>query len=225
MDERTSTAHADAEEDEEDSLPDWTQFAKFAKFVCRSLFSIRADEIDRTLGKTSESTAFIPRRGEKDFEPVLRSSLLNSSAEQDTLSTYQLSLLTASRSALFSALSSGSLYHSSKSHNSFTWRPEISRATNDLGTMAYGVHFLTMGKFNPVDKRLELLPEETLYLAERGAIELWKEDIVEGQVMRVAMSVQQAWTEVIGHDDLTLERFQVSPLFLPFESSANQLLE
>jgi len=67
-----------------------------------------------------------------------------------------------------------------------------------------------------VQKRLELLPEEALYLVERGAMLCWKacdlpvphssglED-VEG----VPMTVQQAFAEMIGKEDLTLEKYQV----------------
>ena len=68
-------------------------------------------------------------------------------------------------------------------------------------------------------KRLELLPEEALYLVERGALFCWKEhnliakntpqgsslEDVEGS----PMSVQQAYTEMVGREDLTLERYQV----------------
>lgn len=74
----------------------------------------------------------------------------------------------------------------------------------------YGVHFLTVGRFSVERKRLELRPEEALYLAERGTIELWWETRgEEGEVLRVPMSVQQAWASLLGHDELTMERFQV----------------
>ncbi len=67
-----------------------------------------------------------------------------------------------------------------------------------------------------VQKRLELLPEEALYLVERGAMYCWKttdlplhktpllEDM-EG----IPMSVQQAFAEMIGAEELTLEKYQV----------------
>lgn len=58
---------------------------------------------------------------------------------------------------------------------------------------------------------MELLPEEALYMVERGVIELWREgEATEDGFARVPMSVQQAWSEIIGHDELTVERFQVS---------------
>lgn len=75
-----------------------------------------------------------------------------------------------------------------------------------------------MGHDSKRNKRLELLPEETLYLVERGAMLCWKAsdlvltdvpglDDVEG----VPMTVQQAYAEMIGTEDLTLEKYQVIP--------------
>lgn len=69
---------------------------------------------------------------------------------------------------------------------------------------------MTLGRYSAERKRLELLPEEALYMFERGAIELWSEREEGGEVVRVAMTVQQAWAALIGHDELTVERFQVS---------------
>ena len=92
--------------------------------------------------------------------------------------------------------------------------------------MARGVHFSNMGHSAPrsieengiqkVYKRLELLPEEAIYLIERGSLFCWKQtDLDLGQVPGLndvngsPMSVQQAYTEMIGRDELTLEKFQV----------------
>jgi tRNA-splicing endonuclease subunit Sen54 len=83
----------------------------------------------------------------------------------------------------------------------------LARATCDNGIATYGIHFGAIGHFHVDRKQVELLPEEALYMNERGAIELWKET-AEGA--RVPMSVQQAWAELIGHDELTPERYQVS---------------
>ena len=67
-------------------------------------------------------------------------------------------------------------------------------------------------------KRLELLPEEALYLVERGSMFCWKEEgeeaVVEAGVLPdgvdgTPMTVQQAYAEMIGRGDLTLERYQV----------------
>ena len=67
-----------------------------------------------------------------------------------------------------------------------------------------------------VQKRLELLPEEAIYLIERGCLFFWKQiDLNVGQVPGLndvngsPMSVQQAYAEMIGREGLTLEKFQV----------------
>lgn len=67
-----------------------------------------------------------------------------------------------------------------------------------------------------IHKRLELLPEEAIYLIERGALFCWKEmDSSLGQVPGLdevygsPMSVQQAYSEMLGTEDMTLEKFQV----------------
>lgn len=101
------------------------------------------------------------------------------------------------------------------------WYPEIGRA--HVTTMR-GTQFVNMGhsvgRDAPADgttakekvvKRLELLPEEALYLVERGAMFCWKAmegaavDDMEGE----PMSVQQAFAEMIGKEDLTLEKYHV----------------
>lgn len=67
-----------------------------------------------------------------------------------------------------------------------------------------------------IQKRLELLPEEALYLVERGTMYCWKPtdlplhktpllDDMEG----VPMSVQQVYAEMIGSEDLSFEKYQV----------------
>jgi len=67
-----------------------------------------------------------------------------------------------------------------------------------------------------VHKRLELLPEEAIYLIERGALFCWKKmDLILGQVPGLndvhgsPMSVQQAYSELMNTEGLTLEKFQV----------------
>lgn len=74
-------------------------------------------------------------------------------------------------------------------------------------------------------KRTELLPEETLYLIERGSLFCWKDEPnvllrrddeagaemdEEYDLRGSPMSVQQAFVEIIGREDLTLERYHVS---------------
>lgn len=106
------------------------------------------------------------------------------------------------------------------------WYPAIARAHV---TIARGIHFSNMGHSvsraedhvqdgsQKAHKRLELLPEEALYLIERGSMFCWKpehsilmssaglEDM-EG----VPMTVQQAFAEMIGKEGLTPEQYQVS---------------
>ena len=67
-----------------------------------------------------------------------------------------------------------------------------------------------------IQKRLELLPEEAIYLIERGSMFCWKEtdlnlsEVSGGvEVLGAPMSVQQAYSEMIGTEDLTLDKFQV----------------
>jgi len=64
-----------------------------------------------------------------------------------------------------------------------------------------------------LQKMLALLPEEAIYLIERGALFCRKEirrsavgmEDVEGS----PMSVQQSYSEMIGTENLTLEKYQV----------------
>ncbi|KAG1763639.1 hypothetical protein EDD22DRAFT_1022378 [Suillus occidentalis] len=124
----------------------------------------------------------IPKRGEKDFEPAPGGG-----------SGLQVHVLDRARAAMFDCPQSRS-----KSASYGIWCPHISRVHV---TVAKGIHFS------------ELLPEEALYLIERGALFCWKDiqadltglDDVEG----APMSVQQAFAEIIGKEDLTLEKYQV----------------
>jgi tRNA-splicing endonuclease subunit Sen54 len=74
------------------------------------------------------------------------------------------------------------------------------------------------GEASKIHKRLELLPEEALYLVERGTLFCTKEsntlksnvpgmEDIEG----APMSVQQAFAEMIGTEDLSLDKYQVRP--------------
>jgi tRNA-splicing endonuclease subunit Sen54 len=111
------------------------------------------------------------------------------------------------------------------------WYPSLGRA---VVPVARGIHFSTLGHSvarpgyvntsggsdaKGPSKRLELLPEEALYLVERGAMHCVKaydnsfraehgED--EEHFLQPPMSVQQAFAEMVGSENLTLERYQVS---------------
>ncbi|KAH9971908.1 hypothetical protein BGW80DRAFT_1317147 [Lactifluus volemus] len=88
------------------------------------------------------------------------------------------------------------------------WYPHLARAHV---TLARGVHFTSMGH----SKRLELLPEEALYLVEKGSLFCWKashdvagEDVEWDSASQGSpMSVQQAYAEMVGKQDLTLDRY------------------
>ncbi|KAI0357608.1 hypothetical protein OH77DRAFT_1494921 [Trametes cingulata] len=154
----------------------------------------------------------IPKRGEKDFEPIAQGG-----------SGLQRHVLDRSRSAMLEALkATRTISYKSVSHA--IWYPPLARAHV---TVARGIHFSTMGhsvarptsdteNAKKLQKRLELLPEEALYLVERGAMYCWKPtdsppprtallDDMEG----VPMTVQQAYAEMIGTADLTFEKYQV----------------
>jgi tRNA-splicing endonuclease subunit Sen54 len=104
------------------------------------------------------------------------------------------------------------------------WHPGLGRTHV---TISRGIHFSTMGHSAPrpfvdengatkIHKRLELLPEEAIYLIERGALFCWKECDMDLSSLQgfegfagVPMSVQQAYAEMIGRENLTLDKFQV----------------
>ncbi len=106
----------------------------------------------------------------------------------------------------------------SKSVSYAIWYPTLSRAHV---TVARGVHFVSMGHSvqrpskMKAQKRLELLPEEALYLIEKGALFCWKvshdspNDDACWDSQGAPMSVQQAYAEMIGTQDLTLDRYHV----------------
>lgn len=112
----------------------------------------------------------------------------------------------------------------SKSISYAVWYPDISRAHV---TLSRGIHFANMGHSvtrapknedgaAKVPKRLELLPEEALYLVERGAMLCWRAydmPVAEApgleDVEGIPMTVQEAFAEMIGTEDLTLEKYQV----------------
>lgn len=71
-----------------------------------------------------------------------------------------------------------------------------------------------------MQKRLELLPEEAIYLIERGSMFCWKKNDLEfgempglSDVSGTPMTVQQAFSEMIGKEDLTIEKFQVRRIY------------
>ncbi|KDR82508.1 hypothetical protein GALMADRAFT_237839 [Galerina marginata CBS 339.88] len=154
----------------------------------------------------------IPKRGEKEFEPR---------GEGGT--NLQLHVLDRARSAMFKTICATRTI-SNKAISYATWHPDFARAHV---TVARGIHFSNMGHSTPrpvlgddgttkIQKRLELLPEEAIYLIERGSLFCWKQiDLDIGNLPGLddvggsPMTVQQAFSEMTGKEDLTLEKFQV----------------
>ncbi|KAG8705536.1 tRNA-splicing endonuclease subunit sen54 [Ceratobasidium sp. 394] len=183
------------ESSDEDEMPDWTNIP----------------------GIRGISRATIPKRGEKEFEPAAGGA-----------TALQSHVLNKSRNAMFEALR-GSRGASSKTISYAIWYPNIARAHV---VVARGTHFLTLGhsavrpsnsaNLEPgkPQKRLELMPEEALYLMERGSLFCWRESEAPEDLLThssntldledydtsygVPMTVQQAFAEMIGVEGLEL---------------------
>lgn len=180
----------------------------------------------------SSARPVIPKRGEKEFEPRdgggsnLQLHVLDRArlAMFDTLRATR-SISRSVPSPMYSLLSSSFIsdWVCSKAVSYASWYPYLARTHV---TMARGIHFSNMGHSAPrpveengiqkVQKRLELLPEEAIYLIERGSLFCWKQTDLDlrqmpglNDINGSPMSVQQAYTEMIGRDGLTLEKFQV----------------
>ncbi|KAG6845162.1 hypothetical protein H0H87_012958 [Tephrocybe sp. NHM501043] len=141
----------------------------------------------------------IPKRGEKEFEPKAGGG-----------SGLQIHVLESARSAMFDTLRATRTI-SSKAVSYAIWYPSLGRSHV---TLAKGIHFSAMGHSAPrpivdgkgvekVHKRLELLPEEAIYLVERGSLFCWKYSDVDLsktslEMGGAPMSVQQVYAEMLG---------------------------
>ncbi|KAL9622552.1 MAG: hypothetical protein Q9160_003049 [Pyrenula sp. 1 TL-2023] len=132
----------------------------------------------------------LPRRGEKDFEP------------NPTLS--QQSSLAASRQAMHDALSYPRL-HNPRNHPVAVFCPDSTTDACVRVDHATGKMFQTMGSADSRNATW-LLPEEALYLIERGSLDIQWPAEADGAV---PMSLQAAYARLIGNGGLTLERFTV----------------
>lgn len=157
----------------------------------------------------SAEDAKIPKRGEKDFEP--HSTALQSNT------------LSASRQAMHNALAFQRI-HQPKHHTIATYHPETNMAYcyNPKGPL-----FTKMGHTFPLDKdplgnegrglRLWLMPEEALYLLERGTVDIrWPatEEETEAGELGLPMSLQGGHAVFLGDEAthggaLTYERYSV----------------
>ena len=205
---------ADADEDviprpgiwtDDSDLTDEAQDFRFLasiSYVCWHILLSVANLVYRREGST------IPKRGEKDFE--------------SHGTTLQTNTLAASREAMHNALSFQRV-HQPRGHNTAMYHPE----TN----MAYihnpqGPHFVKMGHVktatdDPIGndelrgKRLWLLPEEVIYLLERGALDVrWPPSEDDESDDGLPMSLQAAYAMFITDEEprtasLTLERYNV----------------
>lgn len=181
----------------------------------------------------------IPKRGEKEYEPSgdkgtdlqqykldrIRDAMFSALDVERTISRSE------SRASLQCTFRLTVTLLYSKNVSYAIWMPELARAHM---TLARGNHLLSVGHSAPQDawarenyesvsskdklaKRVELLPEETLYLIERGSMFCWKQDdpavpIEPGYEEQLGspMTVQQAYAEMIGKEEITLEKYQVS---------------
>lgn len=164
------------------------------------------------------SNTSLPKRGEKDFEP------------NPTL--FQADVLSASRQAMHNALAHPRA-HNWKHHVVAFYSPEgpVPPPQIAVPKKGMGVHpdscvcvpatkgtlFKMMGQADRWN-RLWLLPEEALFLLERGNLDIrWPspssgtegEGPVDESCSGIPMSLQAAYACLLGHAGLTLERYTV----------------
>ncbi|WWC85789.1 uncharacterized protein L201_000656 [Kwoniella dendrophila CBS 6074] len=177
-----------------------------------------------TDGITERSKIIIPRRGEKDFEPL-----------SETVNLQEM-MLQKSREALFNALV-GVRGGNSKSISHAIITPS---QPYPIMKIIHGHLFDTVGlsvKYNLASNSIlekgkqkqftqtQLLPEEALYLLERGSLQIWllndfdqtsKEEEGLGEWSEeeygikgaIELSVMEGFATFIGRDGLTWERYQ-----------------
>lgn len=156
--------------------------------------------------KSSGDDTKIPKRGEKDFEPH------HTNKQSDALAF--------SREAMHNALSFQRV-HQPKKHVLAYYHPQTNMAyTED----AKGPLFKNMGKVFPANEdplgprlqgenRIWLLPEEAIYLLERGTVDIsWPVDEEDAEDEGLPMSLQGAYAAFLGQEEeggLTFERYSV----------------
>ncbi|KAK5134086.1 hypothetical protein LTR08_006976 [Meristemomyces frigidus] len=162
----------------------------------------------RFLAAVSNEDAKIPKRGEKDFEPHA--------------TALQSNTLAASRLAMHNALSFQRA-HQPKGYTTATYHPESNKAyaLNPKGPLFAKMGHVLSSKDDPLGddelrgNRLWLLPEEVLYLIERGTLDVrWPADEDDDDQECLPMSLQGAYAMFIGDEEshegaLTFERYSV----------------
>ncbi|KAF3915221.1 hypothetical protein ABW20_dc0108597 [Dactylellina cionopaga] len=145
----------------------------------------------RFLAALTKKDGTIPKRGEKDFEPD------GTNLQSNTLDD--------SRNAMFQALSV-ERSHNGKNRVTATWHP--SRRLARVHTQR-GVLFKSMGR---ADKSgtIWLLPEELIYMVERGSMEcFYEEGGLEADIsINISMSLQAVYAAALEATG-GLERYQV----------------
>ncbi len=138
--------------------------------------------------RVSSNNHSLPRRGEKDFE-------------QDG-TKFQDNILADSRDAMHNALAH-TRTHQPRGNVLGLFDPEEDTVIVENPT---GPHFRTIGK-SIGGSKLRLLPEEALYMVERGSLDLRWSNIEE--LEGLPLSLQAAYTYLLGSQGLSLERYIV----------------
>lgn len=233
----TASVKGNDSDSEDDAAPDYTELAGLAARAAALQQEGHGED------GTTLKTPFIPKRGEKDFEPTGFSG--------------QNKALEKSRKAMFDVIKFDRSINS-KSISVATWEPFLNRAVVQLYR---GQTFMSMGHtrkvtiledgqyedlarhYNPTDSlpraagvvkegrfwpktqsRLELYPEEALFLIERGSLECriqlntqsgtspvpsMKDYDDHSEPQWVSLSVEEAYATMLFADGLTRERYQV----------------
>lgn len=161
------------------------------------------------------SSASLPRRGEKDFEP--------------NPTEFQADVLSASRGAMHNALAHPRIHHPKTqvigiyAPDGPTPPPQVTVDEKGLGVSSdycvcvpipKGQYFKTIGQADRWN-RVWLLPEEAMYLMERGSLDIkWPRELsgIDADDVNeplIPMSLQAAYACLLGRSGLTLERYTV----------------
>lgn len=183
-------------------------------------------------GGTSTATAgggSLPKRGEKDFEPTgfrgqekkleeSRRAMEMVIGQERRIGSKSLSTavwhpeLKRAVVHLAKGNTMGSMGVTTRAPVTAKAQDELPLGTQDVIGPDNQVGVWKAGIFYPrYSSRLELLPEETLYLLERGSLECTvpmplRDD--PSEVVEVPLSLQHAFSLMIGKDGLTRERYQ-----------------
>ncbi|KAL1407053.1 tRNA-splicing endonuclease subunit sen54 [Vanrija albida] len=209
----TPTQPQEGEEEDDDQRMDVAFIQSFSDKIQR----LPSELLDGF--ETSRSKITIPKRGEKDFEPL-----------EETVNLQEM-MLQNSRQALFDALqgvrgaASKSLSHAVVTPSSPFPQLIVSRG-HVLDSVGITVRrSITEGDQTKTTSRVELLPEEAMYMAERGTLQIWNGRDPETEEDRqrgvgewcdeefgvrgaVEMSVMEVFGAFMGKEALTWQRYQ-----------------